>query len=478
MIKFKKLTIALLALLSISATAWADDGEKYTVQFKANGNTVTREVTLPHTFESRYKEFDEILRELYEANYTFVPESTMVASLAVSGNTEVKSEKKNGEYALTISAPFGGTATASGEYWSDANPNNSIKFNYSLEISIPGYVADPEVTITGTSAEGQQATFEMPAYDVTATYALKRDMAVDMPVTVQDAEQKSSFRVEEKQGGVFVPVGLTLQQVAALFNVHDGIEQKDLAATDYSVQIFAVDDNGDPTGNAMTFLTFTFAPGNYIAKAVAVDGSNYVGTTEQSNVFTLFQGYEVSVPAGEYITYYKGEALTVEDEDAQLYTITAVSGDKATATPLTVAAANMPILVKNNAEETKTILLIPTSDDADNVTAYSGFKGTLEAAQIAASDATQNNYAFNGQQFVWVKTAIAIGANKAWLEVPVSAGARAISIVFDSEATGITTTNYTNYTNGDWYDLNGRKLQAAPKRKGVYIQNGKKVVVK
>jgi hypothetical protein len=30
----------------------------------------------------------------------------------------------------------------------------------------------------------------------------------------------------------------------------------------------------------------------------------------------------------------------------------------------------------------------------------------------------------------------------------------------------------------NWYDLNGRKLSAAPKRKGVYIKNGQKVVVK
>ena len=32
--------------------------------------------------------------------------------------------------------------------------------------------------------------------------------------------------------------------------------------------------------------------------------------------------------------------------------------------------------------------------------------------------------------------------------------------------------------NGDWYDLNGRKLNAKPTTKGVYIQNGKKVVIK
>ena len=45
--------------------------------------------------------------------------------------------------------------------------------------------------------------------------------------------------------------------------------------------------------------------------------------------------------------------------------------------------------------------------------------------------------------------------------------------------TGITTTNYTNSTNSDeWYTLDGRKLNAKPNAKGVYINNGRKTVIK
>jgi hypothetical protein len=32
--------------------------------------------------------------------------------------------------------------------------------------------------------------------------------------------------------------------------------------------------------------------------------------------------------------------------------------------------------------------------------------------------------------------------------------------------------------NGEWYDLNGRKLNGKPAQKGIYIKNGKKIVVK
>lgn len=323
------------------------------------------------------------------------------------------------------------------------------------------------------------AAFTMPENDVTVSYALVRDISVSVTVAVEDASQNRRFRVQNT-GHTFQPVGLDESQVKALFTVHDDIENKNLTATtDYTVQIFAVNDDGTPVGTAMTLEDFTYAPGRYIAKAVATEGGNYDGTTEKSNIFTLFQGYEVTIPAGEYVTYFKDEALYVEDTDARLYTITGVNDDKATVAEVTTAPAETPLLVKNNAENAKTILLIPTTT-ADEVEYYSGFKGTHEATQINASDATYDRYAFNGKQFVWVKNPIDIAANRAWLEVPVTsaaAHARAISIVFDGEATGITTLPSSPAAE-EWCDLDGRKLATKPTRKGVYIQNGKKVVIK
>lgn len=44
--------------------------------------------------------------------------------------------------------------------------------------------------------------------------------------------------------------------------------------------------------------------------------------------------------------------------------------------------------------------------------------------------------------------------------------------------TGINTVNAAANEDGEWYDLSGRKLQGKPAQKGVFIQNGKKVVVK
>jgi hypothetical protein len=127
----------------------------------------------------------------------------------------------------------------------------------------------------------------------------------------------------------------------------------------------------------------------------------------------------------------------------------------------------------------KAFLLIPADAEPNlALTVAPEFIGTTEATTIAASTDTQTNYACNGKAFVYVKDAISAGANKAWLEIPASAnGARQLKIVF-ADATGIGAVSGLPADNGDWFDLNGRKLQAAPTKKGVYIKDGKKVVVK
>lgn len=192
-------------------------------------------------------------------------------------------------------------------------------------------------------------------------------------------------------------------------------------------------------------------------------------------------GYPVEVAAGEYATYYsdKGLALSESATDAALYTITGIgqTDGKTTATVTEIPSANaeMPFLVYNGSDETQTFLLVPT-DDQINQSVAPEFVGTLEDTQIPASTTAISNYAFNGLQFVWVKNALAIGANKAYLSIQ-NSNARQISLVFDNEATGIQTSKFTKETNSEWYTIDGRKV-TAPTKKGVYIQNGKKVVVK
>jgi hypothetical protein len=231
--------------------------------------------------------------------------------------------------------------------------------------------------------------------------------------------------------------------------------------------------------------------GRYAILAQASTG-DYDGSLS-SSMITLFQGYEVEVPAGEMITYYKDEPLYADPNssaDAQLYTISSVSGDQAVLSDAIETAKETPVhsltplVVYNPTDQDKTFLLIPTGEDPEGtMTFYNGFKGTL--TDMTTEDTETNGpwnmaegtayYAFNGKAFVYVRTALPVGANKCWLEMA-NATSRNIRLVF-GDATGINGAygaNGTNETN-EWYDLSGRRV-TKPAKKGVYIQNGRKVV--
>ena len=325
-----------------------------------------------------------------------------------------------------------------------------------------------------------EASFDMPQYDVTATYTIKRDMTVDMTTKVGDGTDGVRFRIKKNAQSKYELVEEGANQPEVMDEI-DAQNPTEVPAAGYTLQLQKLADDGETWENVSDYSVGTF-------RYVVTGQGDYDGIV-YTNTFELFEGYVVKIPANEYITFFQKEMLYVEDEDVKIYTIVSVSDDEATATAteISVAKAEMPMLVKNNSAEDKNVLLIPTTDKSpDAVFVYDGFKGTLEATQIAASDDTQNNYAFNGMQFVWVKNAIDIDANKAWLEVPASntAQARALTIVFSSETTGVDLAPaFTNEGEGEWYDLNGRKLGKKPTVKGVYIlrqadgKNTKKVAV-
>ena len=72
---------------------------------------------------------------------------------------------------------------------------------------------------------------------------------------------------------------------------------------------------------------------------------------------------------------------------------------------------------------------------------------------------------------------LAFPATKAYLKVPSAAGARLTAVFGDDEATGIQTVQGTQNTdNGEYYNLKGQRV--ATPQKGLYIVNGKKMLMK
>lgn len=197
-------------------------------------------------------------------------------------------------------------------------------------------------------------------------------------------------------------------------------------------------------------------------------------------------GTPINVPAGAYITYYTDKDVLIYDADCELMTVTGINANEAVVTPLKVVAANTPMLVYNSGAD-KEVWMVPAEETveepaADEVTVAPQFKGTLTEKTFTEADmAAKDYFACNGASFAWVRGAGTIGANKCWLEFEKDAmlSTPSLAIVYgNGGTTGINTANGKMETEGQYYDLNGRKLNAAPTQKGVYIINGKKAVIK
>ncbi len=160
---------------------------------------------------------------------------------------------------------------------------------------------------------------------------------------------------------------------------------------------------------------------------------------------------------------------------------------------VTEIEANKPYIIKwGDPEGTRgteiTELKAPLkASDAIGVTSQDGyvtFQGTFKTVSIGAEGDKSILYLGNGNQLYWPNGAMTIDAMRAYFQLNgITVEGIANARMFfgeDDEATGIfSTTNLTNDTNsGAWYDLSGRRLSGKPTRPGIYIENGRKLVIK
>ena len=448
-----------LALLLTAATgAWADSDTKYTVTFKANGNTKTVEnVTLPHTFE-----LDPIIKELYPS---LSGGSGSPAGTSASGNTNVTAYHNNSKHYATISASFEGAVTVTGQFFKDFT-----NYQYTLEINCME-------NLVAISDDKTEASFEMPTSDVDVSYELVRDITQKVDVETRiDGAVTERIRIAKDNDGHYKFA--TKQENGWQFAAVDKLDNnKDLTNGELTYTLKMKVGNEYVAKNFDTEL----CPGTWRLEATANEGKPYEGTAYGPDI-ELYAGYEITVPAGEYATFYKDENLYTEDENAELYTISEVNATQAVLSDaVQIMPKNTPMLVYNKGTEEKTFLLIPTEDEANQVTAANEFKGTLSTMGMPGSTSITDYYVCTGKAFRWVKNAGTIGANKCWLQIgeqPATTRANTRSIVGGGNTTGIDGIENDESAVEGYYDLNGRKLQGKPTRGGIYIQNGRKVIVR
>ena len=238
------------------------------------------------------------------------------------------------------------------------------------------------------------------------------------------------------------------------------------------VNSFSIDNNGDAV------IGVTFTDGTVTMRYnKASDQARFRYYKPGQQAIQLYKLEEaditVTLNASGYASYCSEYPLDFTNAEADGYSawqITAVDGSDITFEQITGSVkGGTGVLLKGEAGATiKLTSVASTIELTDNK-----LVGTLAPTNIAANE----YYGLSGQKFVKIKAGT-VKAGKAILPISASNGAPELNMIFSGEGT----TGIRSIDNGQltidnvYYDLSGRRV--AEPTKGVYIVNGKKVVIK
>ena len=204
---------------------------------------------------------------------------------------------------------------------------------------------------------------------------------------------------------------------------------------------------------------------------------------------SIYTGYctsitePVTISASKYNTYASTNAMNFSGSDVKAYTAK-VSGDDVVLTEITggIVPANTGVIVYSETAGTFNIPVTTT----DATVSDNELVGVTTKTAVPWEADGKYNYILqkDGEGVVkfFKATGASLKANRAYLSTTynVSAAARGLNIVFaDDMTTGIrekVTVNSEKFATAPVYNLNGQRV-SQPTR-GLYIVNGKKVVVK
>lgn len=174
-----------------------------------------------------------------------------------------------------------------------------------------------------------------------------------------------------------------------------------------------------------------------------------------------------AVNGKSYATFCAPFGVTVADTKANTLVMDA-SKKFVTLNEIAEVPANTGVLLVN--ETGATTATVTIKDDAAATVSDNALVGTLAPHAKAAGDLFLGNNEGVVGFYDWAGTSLA--ANRAYIPAATAAGVRAL--LFDNTTTGVNAATLNNASQ-KVFDLQGRRVQKA--QKGLYIVNGKKVVL-
>ena len=242
---------------------------------------------------------------------------------------------------------------------------------------------------------------------------------------------------------------------------------------------------GVSEGEATVSVTFNYT----VNQDPAQERKVYIlNSSDESMTFSVNIGAALSsIFEGEntYGAVYSETAIQVP-EGMTAYVITGIdeeNGTVKTSDPLDFIPANTAVLLENVEGKAIAMTHVPYTGTAtapeNNKLKYS------DPASPAKPSTTDNWYVLYNNKFVKVTTNTEVKGGKCYLNLNgTTAGTRGFYNIGDGEGTtGIREVKSREVkgeklADDEWFDLQGRRLNAKPNKSGLYILNGKKIVIK
>lgn len=234
--------------------------------------------------------------------------------------------------------------------------------------------------------------------------------------------------------------------------------------------------------SAMTVNSFSI----YKSKAI----SESVDNTIESKINHVVVELRRSFVAGTWNTVCLPFSLTPAQATQlfgpgyQLTQFTSVSGTTMQFTTTNSFVAGVPYLVKPTIDVSNAspVVLVDVNITAKNPTPVTfgnyTFTGTFTTKTFTSADNTTSRFVATGNELVTPNENSTLKSLRCYFTVPAAATARSLTFDIDEEGgtTSINTVQGSGVMVNGYYNLNGQRV--AQPTKGLYIVNGKKVVIK
>lgn len=256
-------------------------------------------------------------------------------------------------------------------------------------------------------------------------------------------------------------------------NLTHTFSNADVPVTAYTVE-YAVN-----TASPVYSTTLPNAVNNYLVHVKGgVANQDYSGTSNTANFYikrNMANEGIVLDGTRQWDTYYASEDLALPTGVAA-YIVTAYSNTAVTTSSIDYIPKNVGVLLYSAS----------AVDAADlKASAYTGATSTFGSNILRGGVTTMEsggaNYILFNNAFV-LADGTSLADKRCYIHLSAPAATRSLSIDGGDGTTGINSieNGKLNIENDSdvWYDMSGRRLQGKPVKKGLYIRNGKKIVIK